>query len=325
MNCKAITAAGTQCKNSAKFGHELCGIHIKLKVVDEQSCSAILGNGEKCSRHAIPGNPHVECKLHQTIRQKRVQKAEDIRSALEIRRLILPHVGFRIGLDEHLLIIEGVRLRRTTGWTYEQVVEHLLARIPPRAEPELVDIYHDKQNVHTRAVSTQTNKGIDILFKIPVPETQDTLAEIQRMWTSMFTYRPVDPRVYTDMEYWYKQITCRDAGDFLYKRVLDHAWASIKLRTNKDEVITLNRRLQQECTEAYGMCCDGHINRIINAFVGFIDDIAPPIPIGEILQEKMAQIAGIEDLEERIIRATSVFDELHITPEAAGPWLEALA
>jgi len=39
----------------------------------------------------------------------------------------------------------------------------------------------------------------------------------------------------------------------------------------------------------------------------------------------MAQIAGIEDLEERIIRATSVFDELHITPEAAGPWLEALA
>jgi hypothetical protein len=117
---------------------------------------------------------------------------------------------------------------------------------------------------------------------------------------------------------------CRDENDYLYRRLLDHAWAAIKSRPREEEM-TLILRLQQECAESCGMCCDGHINRIINVFVGFIDNMSPPVPIGEILQEKMSRISEIEDLEQRIIEATSVFFELNITAEQAGPWLEALA
>jgi hypothetical protein len=150
------------------------------------------------------------------------------------------------------------------------------------------------------------------------------MAEIRAKWTTMFTGTPVEARLYDDMQLWYNRSWCREEGDYMYKRVLDHAWAAIKTRS-ADEQRTLNIRLQQECAESYGMCCDGHINRIINTFVGFIDDIAPSIPIGEILQHKMAQVSEIEDLEERILRATLIFHELGVNAEQAGPWLEALA
>jgi hypothetical protein len=174
-------------------------------------------------------------------------------------------------------------------------------------------------------ISTQTNKGLDILFKFAVSADQDTMKEIESVWRVIFTKSPVDPRLYDDMKYWYEKSWCRNEGDYMYKRVLDHAWAAIKTRSSTDEKLTLYIRLQQECAESYGMCCDGHINRIVNAFVGFIDDIAPPVPTGEILQDKMAKIAELEDLEERIIQATHVFHELGVTADAAGPWLEALA
>jgi hypothetical protein len=126
------------------------------------------------------------------------------------------------------------------------------------------------------------------------------------------------------MDMWYKKTWCREIDDYLYRRVLDHAWAAIKTRPIEEQH-TLIIRLQQECAESFGMCCDGHINRIVNAFVGFIDNISPPVPVGEILQQKMAQISELEDVEERILRATAVFHELDIGADQAGPWLEALA
>jgi hypothetical protein len=225
--------------------------------------------------------------------------------------------------DIHMLVVRGAMLRRTTAWSYNQILDHLVRHEEPR-DTELAAIARDGQSVHLTAVSTQTNKGLDVLYKFVVPADQNTMAEIRAKWTTMFTGTPVEARLYDDMQLWYNRSWCREEGDYMYKRVLDHAWAAIKTRS-ADEQRTLNIRLQQECAESYGMCCDGHINRIINTFVGFIDDIAPSIPIGEILQHKMAQVSEIEDLEERILRATLIFHELGVNAEQAGPWLEALA
>lgn len=329
MQCTSITKAGTQCKNSALPNLNKCGIH--HAVDDERRCSVILKRGTRCSKIRIEGNAHGECPLHATLRERALQQAADEFARLTIREMLLvriqdmPHNR----IDVIFAIERGVRLRRTTAWEYDHIVEHLIRLYfePQHVEPpvaELGMIARDIQSVHTTVVSTQTNKGMDILFKIPVPEGQNTMTEIRTKWTSIFTGKPVQEIIYTDMQTWYNKAWCRDDGDYLYKRLLDHAWATIKSRPHEEQN-TLCRRLQQECAEATGMCCDGHINRIVNAFVGFIDDIAPPVPVGEILQQKMAKISELEDIEDRVIQATALFDELGLNIEQAGPWLDAIA
>jgi len=59
--------------------------------------------------------------------------------------------------------------------------------------------------------------------------------------------------------------------------------------------------------------------------VGFDDAFEPPVPKGEILQQKMAAIAGLDvDTDEKVRQATAVFEELEIPESEREPWLEAL-
>jgi hypothetical protein len=87
------------------------------------------------------------------------------------------------------------------------------------------------------------------------------------------------------MAEWYGRDMCRTEGDFLYQRVLDHLWSLI---LHSEENTELVKRLYQECFEAKGMCCDGHINRLVNVMVGFHDAFNPPLSPKEILQNKMS-------------------------------------
>jgi len=206
--------------------------------------------------------------------------------------------------------------------TFDDAVQYVIREAGFNEEPDLGRIARDKQSVHTAAVSKQTNAGLERVMKFPVPEGQDTILEIREYWGTMFTKRPVQEIIYEDMLTWYTKNTCRTEGDWLYKNVLDRVWAYIKVHREKKEIA---RRLQQECADAYLMCCDGHINRLINVLVGFDEDMPAPVPVGEILQNKMALISAVEDAEERIRQANAVFEELKINAEDARPWLEALA
>ena len=84
------------------------------------------------------------------------------------------------------------------------------------------------------------------------------------------------------------------------------------------------RRAWEECVEATGMCCEGHISRLCNVLVGFDEAFQPPVSFGELLQSKMSAIAGLDvPDEEKRRQATAFFDE-HGTPaEERVAWLEA--
>ena len=73
-----------------------------------------------------------------------------------------------------------------------------------------------------------------------------------------------------------------------------------------------------------GMCCEGHISRLCNVLVGFDDAFQPPVALGELMQQKMAAIAGLDVSEEEKRRqATQWFTE-HGVPEAERvAWLDA--
>ena len=59
---------------------------------------------------------------------------------------------------------------------------------PPQPQEDLARLAHDRQNVHTRHVSAQTNKGVQILLNTPVPDEQSTLHDITFRWMLAGTF-----------------------------------------------------------------------------------------------------------------------------------------
>jgi len=73
------------------------------------------------------------------------------------------------------------------------------------------------------------------------------------------------------------------------------------------------------------MCCEGHISRLANVLVGFDETFRPPVPVGEVLQTRMAAIAQLKlSHKHKLQRAIELMDELKIPVNERAPWLEAL-
>ena len=177
----------------------------------------------------------------------------------------------------------------------------------------------DSQNVHTGPVNNQTNTNVEILIRTPVPGHQQTVQEIH---TALMKGRKKPTKYMEDMEEWYAKDFIINDGDFLYKKVLDGLWARIKSSPNRKE---LEKRLKEELREMYGKCAMGHISRLCNVLVGFEEDIKPEISVGEHLQNKMSAISQKDiTLEEKVIEALVLMEELGITKEEQDAWIDAL-
>ncbi len=171
---------------------------------------------------------------------------------------------------------------------------------------------HDNQNVHTAEINAQTKRGMDVLLNLDIPAHQSTLAEVKA--------RAKD-RTYYDAAGWYGVPMYVNEIEDLYKHLLDGCVAYINASSHKEELWS---RLCQEMDESVGKCCMGHITRLCNTFVGFDDRFAPPLPVGELLQQKMAVIAA-KDIETylKVQEANAVFEELHVPEDQREAWLEA--
>lgn len=183
----------------------------------------------------------------------------------------------------------------------------------------------DTQNVHTAPIAKQTNDNVDILLATPVADDQATESMLTLWWLTMA--RPpkfVDYfKVMSDVHHWYTQKTCKKANDYLYRRVLRGALAKIEADPNKADLI---QRLWEECEESVGMCCEGHISRLANVFVGFDETFKSPASLGEVLQTRIAAIAEMKlSPKHKVAKATAVMEELGIPEADRAPWLEALA
>ena len=212
-----------------------------------------------------------------------------------------------------------------------------VAQAPPRAAPPpaqrpLERLAGDTQNVHREVVVKQTNSNLDLLLAEQPGQGQDTLTWMTTWWM-VVTPKPAFEdywRVMEDVRHWYGKRTCKAENDRLFKRVLDGLVHKIVQVTSspsdEDELFKeLVKRLWEECEEAAGMCCEGHIARLANVLVGFDDAFRPPVSTGEILQTKMAAIAALAlSPGEKLGKAKELMRELGIPSEEQVPWLEAL-
>lgn len=345
---------GLPCQTKSQPGQLTCGrhkprdaVHQQAGFPPEQQCSYFIHKRDpirrrQCPKHALADDVHLECRTHQVQRQRRNERRQYFRRVMHIYRHFAhqlwqfefenrnnarENIPFRTIMVRRIMDIAG-----NTEPTAEHVqiaidlwrIEHVDEEQP--GVTELQRIALDNQSVHTRPVTELTNKNIELLFAIPYPSDQETMHEIRVAWTRLFHVpgRGVKENQYDDMQRWYDTETCRTSKDWMYRRVLDHLWARIKLVENTELRRELMKRLQQETAESYGMCCDGHIARLANVMCGFDEAFTTTVPVGEILQQKMAVISRIEDVEERFLAATALFAELGLTMEQAGPWLDAI-
>lgn len=358
--CSAMTQAGTQCKVRGKVveGREgrLCGTHARPA---PQQCT-IITRGLQCNKRVVTGS-ETECSYHRITRIRRERYEMWRNTQLRLRNIYIERLGnnpvrlnpfFETVLYTYIIQAVNHRLANPTQTDNEAIdafplpeiidfvaiVEARAAENAARVEawrarqnqhanlPELGRMAHDSQNVHTSAVTNQTNTNIEILLAVTgVPETQATLYEIKQAWDTIYVTTKVDNRIYDDMKKWWNVVSCVKQNDYLYRRLLRRLWFKIKTTEDAELRRELTKRLQQECAESFALCCAGHINRLCNVMVGFDDRFVQTQSKQEILQNRFAQIAQIEDDVEKYIQATKLVAELGLTSDEAAPWMDALA
>ena len=317
--CNAMTKAGTPCQRNAKDGNQFCGIHGRGLPTVLHTCGVVKTNGHVCGKSAVcPFANQWVCRFHFNIQTRRIY-ADNMDELWE--DLWEEYWNSEITLEG---MIEEVETAYREDFINQRGFRLLMRAVeglrffedqPDNERPEgLAGLATDPQSVHTTVVAQQTNRGMDVLLKQPVPEGHDTIAQLP------LTFRK-DKQVLRDMQRWYKQTFCKEIDDSLYRKVLDGLWCLIQTRPEKDELI---QRLYEEARESLSMCCEGHLSRLCNVMVGFDDRFEPPVPVGEILQQKIANIAK-EDIavEDKVERAVYVFRELQIPMEEWDVWVDA--
>lgn len=306
------------CEHAAAEGGNLCPTHI-LHVDTLQ---------QRAQRQA---------EVNHQVRLLRVElMAEDpprpwraIVDDLMTRNNISGLVRYQAALEVYILRDEGPRPQFNDYWMVAARNHHGHANLfddppLPQRDGALRAIARDAQNVHTTVVSQQTNAAVETLLAVEVPKEQQTekammrawLAGVPSGWNNML-------RTMNDVNKWFNTKTCREHEDNLYRRVLRGLVATVD-RTDTEMRPELYKRLWEECTESVGMCCEGHISRLCNVMVGFDDAFKPPVAVGDILQQKMAAIAGLDvPTEMKHTHATAVFVELNIPVEQRQAWLDA--
>jgi len=298
-----------------------CGMHAPIKArlppLPAGCCEHIIAGPPEhwCPRLVVPGDRLCPTHVARREREDRLRVAR-FAAEREARRA-------HIALDVEMA---GLRIPPVH-----------MPRAPPDAAPaagrirvanldgaEIYRLANDRQNVHTGHVVKQTNAGEEKLLAVRT-DGKPVGLRILRNFVNRGGSIQGFLRVANDVEHWYSTETCRRMGDRLYGRLLEGLWTLIEQQPEAQRA-ELKTRLWQEATESVGMCCEGHIARLVNVMSGFDEAFRPRVSIGEAIQAKMAEIAGKADLSavQKVDVARVFLTTLALTAEEQAPWLEAL-
>jgi len=302
----------------AAFVHPntLCGVHAQIKArLPEHvagTCEFVMGTGRNehwCTGQVVAGDRL--CQLHVGRRE-----GEDrLRVARRAAELDARRAQIAMHMEMHA---------PAPGPHPPNYAAYYGAAGPPARVGDLQRLANDRQNVHTGPVVKQTNEGEEKLLAVKTNGHSVGLAILRDFAARRGSMRGF-MIVANDVHQWYSTSTCRRVGDRLYGRLLEGLWTLIEEQpaTIRNQLKT---RLWEEATESVGMCCEGHIARLVNVMAGFDDAFRPRVSVGEVIQSKMADLANM-DLPgaDKVARARAFLTELAVSAEDQAPWLEALA
>jgi hypothetical protein len=323
----------------ANIEYVLCETHNnrRAEIAQRREAERVQAQAERARRNELITELFNEFRLNVAAWTWRDMTDEVLRRRTEDPQRFSPNVIYVAGL-RYAMRMFGVHptdysnyfVWASNGRVGDPPVLHIAVQPPPPPGPPLnvlARIAADRQNVHTTAVSKQTNENLERILKVDVTFFGNhTVERIGSMWLLRSFSRMHDKFVVLDdMSKWYARTLCRAEGDRLYKRTLDGVFRLILSTPDVEMRRELVKRLYEECFEAVGLCCDGHISRLCNVFVGFDERFKPEISVNEQLQTKIAKIAALDvSRETKVTQATAVLDELHVAPADRVAWLEAL-
>ncbi len=317
FNCDGVTGERDPCTRrgvNELDGFHFCGTH--LRIYNEARalhgprpaarCHVISGRRNYCPYPCAPD--HILCQRHLPLEEGGPRRQARLLAgwnADDLAELLANPDIFVVGMED-----------------IDIPPELLVAPAVPLGPPPIAA---DPQNVHRKEVSEKTNKATKFLMGVKLPERgQENLWKIAAMKFLTFI-RGHDMVMYVDvmadMEHWSAKETCREVGDYLYCILLYKLIVYIQSSEHANE---LWKRLWEECCESLHMCCEGHISRLCNVLVGFVEGLDPPVSLGEVLQQKMAAIASqdIPDADKKRM-AIDFFDEHGIPDAERVAWLDA--
>lgn len=348
--CIAVKTNGVRCDKHANHDDNRCNLH--HAVVLRQQQTEVLRRAMREVK--LIYNTHNLRVARATVDEAMPRLTEGLTEQNQQR--------LRAQVDQHLMRPMANSLRRlieVANATFEQADAHVQAWvgdgiIPMRLVPQFHQVIQraiqmrewqqvhrpvfrpdqreaqlaaDSQNVHTREITQQMKDSINILLAVEVPKDQTgSVREMRVDWLERGYSEYEVNVVYQDVVNWWNKDTIFSQGDKLYRRMLRGLWWTIK-QYKADVRAELEKRLWEELRDGaipYSVCTQGHVARLSNVMIGFDDAFVPPVPVGEVLQQKMAAIYGMDvDYEEQLRLAKSVLDELKIPADQHGSWLSA--
>lgn len=322
---------------------------IRVVPAENERCTAHTHNRGLCTFRRIAGSNfctrHARMRAHEEEARRRLEEERLAAERAAAELLLLRDPGAGAAQDEARRIARRLRPpppdeQRCTGITHhghrctryrrigmDGLLQNFcrmhepreLRRAPPVMHPRgtLGWFAQDTQNVHTPETRKMAIKT-EIESKTYV-YPGDTMAEITKAFQPFG--RSVRNVVF-DMDRYYKMEYVRARGDFAYKKMLDLVWSKIVVHPERKE---LEKRLFEECKDAFGMCSEGHMARLANVLQGF-DEAAPPpvVSQSEILQMRMPLLLNLAE-GERMAAAEALLQEVALPRAEWAPWLEALA
>jgi hypothetical protein len=191
--------------------------------------------------------------------------------------------------------------------------------------PSLKEISSSDQSVHAKIVLKATNDGICILSNQPVGR-QKTLSEIETAWLGKHSLKKIKP-VIADMKSWGEKKTVMHKHENIYKNVLRGLWAKIKTfrDSNAEMYEDLVQRLWEECSEAKGLCADGHVGRLVNVLVGYDEEFKSNVSPMEYFQNNISLIAASPSpLKLKIEQVNKLMDDINMPLEQRNDWISSL-
>ena len=355
--CSHFVTAEMQCSIISLEGQERCDKHHRQYMKKEQEagpikpggCSAILvQDGKRCQRFALDGS--TLCGTHERLQEKaRVQREM---KATEDALILQRSNTFINGQDSWRIVLQIL----LTEWREHSIEDRVFWQISRRVavaqgaslaelqqfyvtirempilpyqqtNPQndlLKNIAQDNQNVHRSEVTDVTDKLIKLLLNQRVPDGQRTLQTLTIKFSKICKIERMSDLLTTlsDINMWYEKNTCKSLNDSLYRHLLDAVVYKIESSPHK---ISLYKRAYEETTESVGLCCQGHLGRLINIFSGFDLEFIMPQSNKEMLQERMSRISSTElSIELKIANAKEALAELDIPKEEWNVWISAL-
>jgi hypothetical protein len=287
---------------------------------DQILCDGVTQGRTLCTRN---GNNPIDgfnfCASHLRI-YNRVRDVHGPRAPHKCHFITSTRRYCRFNREEGMLVCHHHQPHDPLGVGFVEPV----APLPPPPLPFELPFAADSQNVHRKEVSVQTNKATKFLMKIKLPKQKQN--ELWKVLAAGFLrFGTGDMGFYAgvifDVSVWLKKTTCREPNDKLYRELLYRLIVYIQNSEHKDELF---KRLWEECCDSLNMCCEGHISRLCNVLVGYVEGLDPPVSLGELTQQKMAAIAASDLTEEAKRQQANEFFDTHAVPAADRvAWLEA--